>query len=188
MISTENISGDTDLGQLSSRSASRPVSMPFHPKAMWVFVRAFSPGLALSSLVASWWWANHRLPADGGDANSGGFLSRELKAAGYDAVFFTGAAEKPVWVLITESGIEIKDAGFLWGKDAVETEEVIRETLGDKKVQVACIGQSGERLSRISGVVHDGGRIAARSGLGAVMGSKKLKAVARARKKESACS
>ncbi len=113
-----------------------------------------------------------------GDANSGGFLSKELKTAGYDAVFFTGAAEKPVWVLITETGIEIKDAGSLWGKDAIETEEAIRETLGDKKVQVACIGQSGERLSRLAGVVHDGGRIAARSGLGAVMGSKKLKAVA----------
>jgi aldehyde:ferredoxin oxidoreductase len=113
-----------------------------------------------------------------GDANSGGFLSKEMKAAGYDAIFFTGAAEKPVWVLITESGIEIKDAGSLWGKDAIETEESIREILGDKKVQVACIGQSGERLSRLAGVVHDGGRIAARSGLGAVMGSKKLKAVA----------
>lgn len=113
-----------------------------------------------------------------GDANSGGFLSRELKCAGYDAVFFTGASDKPVWVLITDAGIEIKDAASLWGKDAVETEEAIRAELGDKKVQIACIGQSGERLSRIAGVVHDGGRIAARSGLGAVMGSKNLKAVA----------
>jgi aldehyde:ferredoxin oxidoreductase len=113
-----------------------------------------------------------------GDANSGGFLSRELKSAGYDAVFFTGAAPKPVWVMITETGIEIKDAQSLWGKDAIETEEAIREQLGDKKVQIACIGEAGEKLSLIAGVVHDGGRIAARSGLGAVMGSKNLKAVA----------
>ena len=113
-----------------------------------------------------------------GDSNSGGNLSYELKRAGYDAVFFTGAAKKPVWVLVTDKGIEIKDATSLWGKDAVETEKCIRETLGDNKIPVACIGQSGERLSLISGIVHDGGRTAARSGLGAVMGSKNLKAMA----------
>jgi len=113
-----------------------------------------------------------------GDSNSGGYLSRELKRAGYDAVFITGKAEKPVWVLVNDKGIEIKDATSLWGKDGVETEESIRESLGDKKAHVACIGSSGEKLSLISGIFHDGGRMAARSGLGAVMGSKNLKALA----------
>ncbi len=113
-----------------------------------------------------------------GDANSGGFFSNELKRAGYDAIFFTGAAPRPVWVLVSEKGIEVKDGASLWGKDTVETEAAIRQELGDKRVQVASIGVSGEKLSLISGIVTDAGRVAARSGLGAVMGSKRLKAVA----------
>ena len=113
-----------------------------------------------------------------GDANCGGHLSREIKRAGFDAVFFTGRADKPVWVNINDEGIEIKDAAALWGSDTVETEEKIKSELGEKKVRVATIGVSGEKLSLISGVVTEGGRIAARSGLGAVMGSKNLKAVA----------
>ncbi len=113
-----------------------------------------------------------------GDANSGGFFSNELKRAGYDAIFFTGAAPRPVWVLVSEKGIEVKDGAPLWGKDTVETEAAIREALGDKRVQVASIGISGEKISLISGIVTDAGRVAARSGLGAVMGSKRLKAVA----------
>ena len=113
-----------------------------------------------------------------GDANCGGHLSREIKRAGFDAVFFTGRADKSVWVNINDDGIEVKDAASLWGCDTVETEEKIKSELDVKKVRVACIGVSGEKLSLISGVVTEGGRIAARSGLGAVMGSKNLKAVA----------
>jgi aldehyde:ferredoxin oxidoreductase len=113
-----------------------------------------------------------------GDANAGGFLSREIKRTGYDAVFFTGAAKNPVWVNINDETIEIKDAGSLWGKDIIETEAALKKELGDQKVQVACIGESGEKCSLISGVATDSGRMAARSGLGAVMGSKKLKAIA----------
>jgi aldehyde:ferredoxin oxidoreductase len=113
-----------------------------------------------------------------GDANCGGFLSREMKRAGYDAIFFTGKADKPVWVNINDQGVDIKDATSLWGCDVVETEERIKTELKDKNVRVASIGISGEKLSLISGVVTDGGRIAARSGLGAVMGSKNLKALA----------
>ncbi len=113
-----------------------------------------------------------------GDANSGGFWSVELKRAGYDALFVTGKSDRPVWINVTDNSIEIKDAAGLWGKDTTETEELIREMLGDKKVRVASIGESGEKISLISGIVTDAGRIAARSGLGAVMGSKNLKAVA----------
>ena len=111
-----------------------------------------------------------------GDANSGGFFSLEIKRSGYDAVFFTGASKDPVWVHLADGEVQFNDAKDLWGKDAVETEEMIREKLGDKKTQIACIGQSGEKVSLISGVVTDAGRIAARSGLGAVMGIKKVKA------------
>ncbi|MFO7709832.1 MAG: aldehyde ferredoxin oxidoreductase family protein [Desulfobacterales bacterium] len=113
-----------------------------------------------------------------GDANAGGYFSRELKRAGYDAIFFTGAAESPVWVSVIEGKIEIRDAASLWGKDIPETERWIKAELGDQKTQVASIGVSGEKRSLISGIATDGARIAARSGLGAVMGSKNLKAVA----------
>jgi aldehyde:ferredoxin oxidoreductase len=113
-----------------------------------------------------------------GDANAGGYLSREIKRTGYDAVFFTGAAEKPVWVNVEDEKIDIRDARTLWGKDVIDSEAAIRDALGDQKVQVACIGESGEKCSLISGIATDSGRMAARSGLGAVMGSKKLKGVA----------
>ncbi len=113
-----------------------------------------------------------------GDANSGGFFSVELKKAGFDALFVTGAARTPVWLSIDDGRIEIKDASVLWGKDVLDTEAAIQKEMGDKKVRIACIGVSGEKKSLISGVVTDSGRIAGRSGLGAVMGSKNLKAVA----------
>ena len=113
-----------------------------------------------------------------GDANSGGHFAPALKRSGYDAVFFMGISEKPVYLVLTDDCRELRGAGHIWGKDAVETENIILEDLKDTKFNVACIGQAGENLSLISGIVNDKGRIAARSGLGAVMGSKNLKAIA----------
>ena len=113
-----------------------------------------------------------------GDANSGGDFGPYLKFAGYDAVFVTGAAEKPVYIAIEDGKVEIRDAAHLWGKDTFETEDLLRNEMGSKKVQAACIGPSGEKLSLIASVMNNKGRAAGRSGLGAVMGSKKLKAIA----------
>lgn len=112
-----------------------------------------------------------------GDANSGGIFGPTLKFAGYDGVFFTGASAKPVYLSIDNGKAEIKDASHLWGKDAYETESMLRDEMG-KGTEVACIGQSGEKLSLISCVITEKGAAAGRSGVGAVMGSKKLKAVA----------
>jgi aldehyde:ferredoxin oxidoreductase len=112
-----------------------------------------------------------------GDGNSGGYFGPGLKFAGYDGVFFTGVSEKPVYLFIDAGNPELTDAGWLWGKDTNETEDLLKEKHGDK-TRSACIGPSGESLSLISGVINDKGRAAARSGLGAVMGSKKLKAIA----------
>jgi len=113
-----------------------------------------------------------------GDANSGGDLGPYLKFAGYDGVFFTGASDKPVYLAIKDGKAEIRDAAHLWGKDSNDTEDLLREEMGDQKTQVACIGPSGEKLSLIAAVMNNKGRAAGRSGLGAVMGSKKLKALA----------
>lgn len=111
-----------------------------------------------------------------GDANSGGYFGPYLKFAGFDAVFFTGASEKPVYVLIDEGKAEIKDAGDLWGKDAYYTEHTLEQEYG-KNARVNCIGPGGEKMSLMAAVMTDHGSAAGRSGLGAVMGSKKLKAV-----------
>jgi aldehyde:ferredoxin oxidoreductase len=112
-----------------------------------------------------------------GDANSGGSVGPYLRFSGYDAVFFTGIAEKPVYLHIDNGKAEIKDAAPIWGKDAFDTQDILRELHG-KDLEVACIGQSGEKLSLIAAVMNNKGRAAARSGLGAVMGAKKLKAIA----------
>jgi aldehyde:ferredoxin oxidoreductase len=112
-----------------------------------------------------------------GDANSGGNVGPYLKFAGYDAVFFTGIADKPTYLLIDNGKAELKDAANLWGKDSFETQDILREAHG-KDLEVACLGPSGEKVSLISAVMNNKGRAAARSGLGAVMGSKKLKAIA----------
>jgi aldehyde:ferredoxin oxidoreductase len=113
-----------------------------------------------------------------GDANSGGYFGSELKAAGFDAVFITGRAAAPCMLWITDGRVEVRDAVQLWGLDTIDAETAIQKELGDSKIRVAVIGPASERLSLISGIVNDRGRIAARSGMGAVMGSKKLKAVA----------
>jgi aldehyde:ferredoxin oxidoreductase len=112
-----------------------------------------------------------------GDANSGGYFGPHMKFAGYDAVFFTGIPEKPIYLFINNGKAELRDAAHLWGKDTYQTEDILKSELG-KDVEVACIGPAGENLSLIAAVMHNRGRAAARSGLGAVMGSKKLKAVA----------
>jgi len=111
-----------------------------------------------------------------GDANSGGYFGAYLKFSGYDDVFFTGIAPKPVYLFIDNGKAELRDAAHLWGKDTYETEDLIQAELG-KDTAVACIGQGGEKLALLAGVVHTRGSVAARSGLGAVMGSKHLKAV-----------
>ncbi len=113
-----------------------------------------------------------------GDANSGGFFGPELKQAGYDAIFIKGISKKPVYLWIKDGEPEIRDASHLWGRDTTETLDIIRSEVGDEKVRVVSIGPSGEKLSLISCIINDKGRAAARSGLGAVMGSKKLKAIA----------
>jgi len=112
-----------------------------------------------------------------GVANSGGDFGPYLKFAGYDGVFFTGISEKPTYLFIKNGKAELRDASHLWGKDAYETDRALKKELGEE-VRSACIGPSGEKLSLISCVVNNEGRTAGRSGVGAVMGSKKLKAVA----------
>ncbi|MBE7003084.1 MAG: aldehyde ferredoxin oxidoreductase [Ruminococcaceae bacterium] len=128
------------------------------------------------------WTVACKSPLTGGwgDANCGGLFAPAIKQCGYDAIFVSGVSEKPVYLFCDGRKAEVRDASAYWGLDATETEEALHRELDDKcrkRPCVACIGQAGEKLSLISGICNEGGRIAARSGVGAVMGSKKLKAV-----------
>ncbi len=113
-----------------------------------------------------------------GEAKAHGSFGTELKRAGYDAVIFKGKAEKPVYVWIDDDSVQILDASHLWGKSPSDTEDAIREELGDYYIRVAAIGLAGEKLVRIACIINDKTRAAGRTGLGAVMGSKNLKAIA----------
>jgi aldehyde:ferredoxin oxidoreductase len=119
-------------------------------------------------------------PATGavGEAVSHGTFGAELKRAGYDAVVLTGKAEKPVYLWIDDDSVQMLDASNLWGKSSSETEEAIKTELGDYYVRIASIGMAGEKLSKIACILNEKTRAAGRTGLGAVMGSKNLKAIA----------
>ncbi len=111
-----------------------------------------------------------------GDANCGGDFGGVLKLSGWDGIMFFGKAEKPVYLLIENDKVELRDASDQWGQLAIQNEMELKSRHG-KRASIANIGPSGETLSLISGVCNDHGRLAARSGVGAVMGSKNLKAV-----------
>jgi aldehyde:ferredoxin oxidoreductase len=113
-----------------------------------------------------------------GESSMGGHASPALKGTGYDGIVFTGASEKPVYLYLSDAGAELRDAAHLWGEDTFATEERLKEELGDKRAAVMSIGPAGENLVRYAGIVTDQGSLAARCGLGAVMGSKRLKAIA----------
>lgn len=109
-------------------------------------------------------------------SNSGGRFPTELKRAGFDGILFSGKAPKPVYLWIDDGRAELRDAGFLWGKTTHETTDLLLEAT-DPKARVACIGPAGERRVRFASIMNDRDRAAGRSGVGAVMGAKNLKAV-----------
>ena len=113
-----------------------------------------------------------------GEGEAGGFWGAELKRAGWDAIVVHGASETPVYLWIKEGDVEIRDASHLWGKTTGDCEEMIREEHGDQFIRVAMCGPAGENLVRFALVNNDLNEVAGRTGLGAVMGSKKLKAIA----------
>jgi aldehyde:ferredoxin oxidoreductase len=111
-----------------------------------------------------------------GDANCGGKFGPALKQAGIDAIFFAGISEKPVYALVEDGKVMLHDASSYWGLNCSEAEEKFKEAHG-KQAHAAVIGPAGERVSALAAIINDGGRAAARSGLGMVMGSKSLKGV-----------
>ena len=119
-------------------------------------------------------------PATGlwAESNIGGFWGPELRFAGYDGLWITGHASAPVYLWLQGKNLEVREATHLWGSDTYETQTRIQEEVGDKKARVATIGEAGEHNVLYAGIFCDHGRTAGRTGLGAVMGAKNLKAVA----------
>lgn len=141
-----------------------------------------APGV-LTGLAASGFSRNcvaAKSPMTGGIGKSevGGYFGAELKHAGYDAIIIEGKAEKPVYLWIKDGVAEIRDASLIWGKSVLETEQAIRADVGEKYARIASIGPAGEKLVRFACVINDLKDAAGRGGMGAVMGSKNLKAVA----------
>lgn len=132
------------------------------------------------SLMTGRWMAVCKSPLTGGwgDANCGGTFAPAIKQCGYDGIFFSGISDKPVYLNVDNEGAELRDASHVWGKDTVEAENQLREECKKKrKPKVAVIGPAGENKSLIAGISNDGGRMAGRSGVGTVMGAKRLKAL-----------
>ena len=142
-------------------------------------VLGFMPGLLTGTpLFGQRFQVVCKSPKNGGwgDANCGGDFGPSLKFTGYDALLVYGQATKPSYIYIDDTTVEVRDAAPYWGGLAIDTEDRLKDELG-KKISVALIGPAGEKLSIMSGIANERGRLAARSGVGAVMGSKMLKAV-----------
>ena len=113
-----------------------------------------------------------------GSGNSGGWFSAVLKYAGYDNIIISGKAREPSYLWIEDDKVILKSASAIWGKNTSETEKIIKEDMGQNDIQVLCIGPAGENMARSACIIVSGSRVVGRCGLGAIMGSKNLKAIA----------
>ena len=150
---------------------------PLGPENLLVFAMGVLTGTPLSGASRHAVGAKSPLTGGFGEAEVGGFWGAELKRAGWDAIVVTGASAKPVYLFIKDGQVEIRDAAHLWGLEIMDTEETLKAEVGERLARVCEIGPAGENLVRFAGIVNDYKDIAGRAGLGAVMGSKKLKAI-----------
>ncbi len=152
---------------------------PLGPENVLIFATGPATGVAGFPSPGRYHVMAIRSPLTGsiGSANSGGDWGPFLKFAGYDIVIIEGAADRPVYLSIVDGEAEILDASDLWGKNVFDTCRILKKKVGGKNTSVACIGPAGENLVYISCIMNDEHRAAGRTGLGAVMGSKLLKAI-----------
>lgn len=172
-----NFVGGYGIGARILYEMMRPGADPLGPENVLGFVSGPLNGTA--AFFGGRYTVVCKSPVTGGwnDANSGGFFGPELKRAGFDGVFVSGVAQKPVYVYIKDGKAELRDAQSLWGKDTVETQAALMRETGEGRLRAALIGPSGEKKSLMACVINDEHRAAGRGGCGAVMGSKNLKAV-----------
>ena len=156
----------------------QPDVNPLGPENLLVFTASVltgTPAMGFSRYTVA---AKSPLSGGFGESEAGGWWGPELKFAGYDAIVIKGRAKKPVYLCIIDGKAELRDASHLWGQYSKETQDMIREELGDKKVRIALIGPAGENLVKYACILNEIKHANGRAGLGAVMGSKNLKAIA----------
>ncbi|MHB1417928.1 MAG: aldehyde ferredoxin oxidoreductase family protein [Chloroflexota bacterium] len=151
---------------------------PLGPDNVLVFAPGVITGVPLAGTGRNSVGAKSPMSGAFGRSEVGGFLGAELKRAGFDAIVIQGRAEHPVYLWVHDGEAEIRDARHLWGKETKESQAAIQAELGDKMIRTAQIGPGGEQLVRFACVINDLRHAAGRTGMGAVMGSKNLKAVA----------
>lgn len=151
---------------------------PLGPENLLIFAAGAVTGIPVAGAGRSCVGGKSPLTGAYGQTDVGGFFGAEMKRAGYDAVVIQGKAPSPVYLWIHDGQAEIRPAGNLWGKTTLECQEAIQAELQDTRVRLAMIGPAGEKLARIACVINDLRHSAGRTGMGAVMGSKNLKAVA----------
>ena len=150
---------------------------PLGPENVLVLALSVLTGTAVSGQSRMTAAAKSPLTGGAGDSQGGGFWPAEIKFAGFDAIVIKGKADKPVYLWINEGNFELRDASHLWGKITGDAEAMIKKELGDDKVEVLQIGPAGEKAVRFAGIFSMSNRANGRTGMGAVMGSKNLKAV-----------
>ncbi len=156
----------------------KPRLDPFDPENLLVFAPGSLAGAPVPGCVRYTVAAKSPLTGAVGETEAGGWWAPELKKTGLDAVTVVGRSERPVYLWVSDDGVEIREAAHLWGKNTGQVQEAIREELGDPRARIAAIGQAGETLVRYACILNELRHVNGRTGMGAVMGSKHLKAVA----------
>src|SRR5512137_116320 len=171
--------GGMGLGIRLLMDNSKPGTDPFSPDNPIIFATGPLSG-TMGPTAGNGYAVVSKSPATGGvgEAKAHGFFGPDLKRAGYDAVIITGKAEKLSYLWIDDDKVEIKNAEQLKGASPYQTDVKIKDELGDFYIRVSAIGEAGEKLCRFAAIINDEFRAIGRSGMGGVMGSKNLKAVA----------
>jgi aldehyde:ferredoxin oxidoreductase len=175
----KNYIGGIGLGIRLLMDNSKPGTDAFDPDNPLIFIAGPLSG-TMGPTAGNGYAVVSKSPATGGvgEAKAHGFFGPDLKRAGYDAVIITGKADKLSYLWIDDDRVQLMNAEQLKGKSPYETDVAIREELGDYYIRVSAIGEAGEKLCRIACMINDEFRAIGRTGMGAVMGSKNLKAVA----------
>ncbi len=170
--------GGSSLGVYYALTQMPPRIDAFDPRNVLVFATSATTGAPISG--ASRFNVTAKSPLTGaiGDSQAGGFWGTELKYAGFDAIVVTGRSLEPTYLWICDGKHELRDARGIWGMETGEAQKAIREELGDPKIRIALIGQAGENLVRYACISNELKHFNGRTGMGAVMGSKNLKAIA----------
>ncbi len=155
-----------------------PHTDPLSPENLLVLACGLLTGAPVATTTRFTAAARSPLTGGYGESEAGGFWGPELKLAGYEAILISGRASSPVYLSIQKGQVEIREAGHLWGRPPDEVQNAIRQEVGDERTRVLQIGLAGENLVRYAGLAHDLRHYNGRNGMGAVMGSKNLKAVA----------